>query len=249
MRFLLPRWLGLAIVVAAWPHVSSAGLVLSFDQSNYSIPGSGQTVVVSAMLSQIAGGPQVGPGNELLSAAIAITFNSPSGVAAVLSPSDITRGPVFDTASSSVTATSAILGETSLLGVGDLSNPLLIGTFRFTGLTEGAMPIQLASLGPGASFVTVGGATLDPTNTATATIDTVPEPSTIVLASLALLISGLVWQRKRHAYCSTMLVQLQPVVRHSRRRKHDGYEAQRSSSNLRDASRIATATLNWLLNI
>ena len=177
---------------AFWPAVADAELSLAFDQSGYSVPTSGQTVLVSVLVVQTPGGPQVGPGNGLLSAAIDLTFNTPGGIAAVNSVADITGNLVFSSISTDLqpvgAPSTAILGELSVAGnITDLSAPLLLGTFKFTGLADGATVIHVSSRGPGASFVTAQNNIVDPTNIPAATIVVgVPEPSGIVLASCAL---------------------------------------------------------------
>src|SRR5262249_18432508 len=86
---------------------AEAAPVLSCDSSNYVVRG-GQTIQVQVFLSQTAGGPQVGPTNTLLTAGIQVSFNNPSGVAAVLSTSNIVGGPAFDpTYSTGLTNTQA----------------------------------------------------------------------------------------------------------------------------------------------
>jgi hypothetical protein len=202
MKFRTFVALGLGLFVLGWPGRSSATLILSFDQSVYTITAANaHTVQVPVFLSQIAGGPQVGLGNELLTGGVVVSFNNPSGIAAILAHGDVTGGPAFDSSAVGLTLTTATLGETSLLGIGDLSHSLLLGTFKFTGLVNGATTISVASLGPGPSFATAGGNFLDPTNTATATINVVPEPSTIVMAGSALGMCGIagIWRRRRKA--------------------------------------------------
>jgi hypothetical protein len=163
---------------------------LSFDQSTYSILAPGQTSLVSVYLTQTLGGIQIGAGNTLRTAAVNLLFNSPGGIASVLTATDVTGNPVFDSTSSSVSATSASLGETSIAGISDLSSPLLLGTFKLTGLTIGDATIQVSSLSPGPSFGTSQGNFLDPQNipTATVSVGVVPEPPAAVLAMLALAV-------------------------------------------------------------
>src|SRR5262245_2841076 len=185
MRFYPLALLG--VLLALWPAVAGADLNLAFDQTSYSIPGSGQTVLVSVLVVQTPGGAQVGPGNGLLSAAIDLTFNTPGGIATVSSLGDITGNPAFDSISKDLqpapTPSTAILGELSLSGnITDLSAPLLLGTFKFTGLSEGATVIHVASRGPGPSFVTAQNNVVDPTNMPSATLIVAPEPPAIVLA-------------------------------------------------------------------
>jgi len=176
---------------------AKADLSLSFDQSAYSILAPGQTSLVSVYLTQTPGGVQIGPGNTLRTAAVNLLFNSPGGIASVLAPTDITGNPVFDSTSASVSAISASLGETSVAGISDLSSPLLLGTFKLTGLAAGTTTIQVSSLSPGPSFGTSQGNFVDPQNAPTAAMTVVPEPPAIILGTLALAACGLCgWQRR-----------------------------------------------------
>jgi hypothetical protein len=180
-----------------------AALILSFDQSNYNIFGLGNTGAVQVFLSQTADGPQVGPGNELLTAGIELTFAT-GGTAIVASSADVAASPLWDSSSVNITTdggnTLVDLGLTSLAGIADLSNPILLGTFTFTGQSFGATNISVATLGPGPSFITAQGDVLDPTGAAIAgvTVIGVPEPSAMLMASLGGLLSaaGLRWFRR-----------------------------------------------------
>src|SRR5262245_49830409 len=73
---------------------AEANLSLSFDRANYSVPLSG-TFPVLVYLTQTDGGTQVGPGNELLTAGFVVSFDNPTGVAGVLSASDMTAGTAW----------------------------------------------------------------------------------------------------------------------------------------------------------
>ena len=172
----------LGLLAIVWPGAATASLIMILDQSAYTTNVSG-TVVVTVSVAQTSDGPQVTAGNELLTAAINVAFNSPSGIASVLSLSDIAGNPLFDAYTPLLSPTTATLGETSVAGISDLSVPLMLGTFTFTGLAPGSTTIQASAEGPGPSFVTAGANNLDPANTATAIITVVPEPSTLVLGT------------------------------------------------------------------
>lgn len=188
----IAAWKALSVLLSIiWSCPARADLSLSFDQSNYSVLAPGQTSLVSIYLTQVPGGVQIGPGNTLRTAAVNLTFNSPGGIAAVLAPTDITASSAFDSSSANVSAISARLGETSIVGISDLSSPLLLGTFKLTGVSAGNTLIQVASLGPGPSFGTSQGSFVDPQNMPTVTVTVVPEPPTVVLAILAATIGGL----------------------------------------------------------
>src|ERR1700732_2202570 len=97
---------GLAVIVLGWQDQTSATLLLSFDQSSYTIAtNSVSTVQVPVYLLQTPGGVQFGPGNALLPAAITLSFNNPSGSATVASLGEIAGGPAFDSSSASLSAT------------------------------------------------------------------------------------------------------------------------------------------------
>ena len=188
----------LAIVCCAVCSASRAvaGLLLSFDQASYTIAGPGTAVDVKVLVSQTATGPQVGPGNELLTSGVVFGYANPSGVARVQTATDVLAGPAWTSSSASASATSASLATTSLPGIADLSSPLLIGTFHLTGLSLGVTTISVANLTPGPSFETIQGNVLDPTNTATAIVQVVPEPSSIMLLAALALSLGLAAGRR-----------------------------------------------------
>jgi hypothetical protein len=192
------------LLLSGWCRPAAAGLLLSFDQSGYTINGVGNTTAVEVFVSQVPGGTQVGPGNELVSAAIELSFPT-GGTAAVLSTSDVTGGPAWDSSSvqTSTNGSNTLfdLGLASLAGISDLSNPLLLGTFVFTGQSLGTTSISVATLGPGSSFITVNGDVLDPTNVPGARISVVqtaiPEPSALVLMCIGGVALGANWLRFR----------------------------------------------------
>ena len=185
-------------------EAASALSVLSFNSSNYTVIG-GQTVQVEVFLSQNSTGGMDTPitaGNGIILAGIQVSFNNPSGVAAVLSPTGIMQGPLFDPgATPSLSATQATLAETSLFSPSGLSSlPLLLGTFTFTGLKVGTTQITVTAIPPLStpSFTTFQGNNLFPTS-ATANINVVPEPSSIVLLLTGgpLLLGALALRRSR----------------------------------------------------
>ena len=198
--------LGFAFVSMCCVQPASAGLILDFDQSTYAIPGVGLTTSVNILVSQDDRGPQVGVGNELLSAGIELSY--PTGDrAAVLASLDVAFGPSWDGGGLAVLGTSGAndvvdIVLTSLVGIADLSSPLLLSTVTFTGLSVGSMPISVTQLDPTtADFITVNGDILDPTNTATATIQvgagSVPEPGTLTLLSMGSIILATPLLRRR----------------------------------------------------
>jgi hypothetical protein len=193
-------WIGvftMGCCALAVPRVARGALVLSFDQPGYTITGVGGTVDVPVYVSQVAGGPQVASGNELLAAGIVVSYSSPSGIASVLSSTGVSGGALWSAHSGGASAATATLATTSLAGIADLSTPLLIGTFHFTGLSLGTTTISVADLTPGPSFETIGHDVLDPTNVATATVQVVPEPATVGLLLTALGVLAVTEVRRR----------------------------------------------------
>jgi hypothetical protein len=187
--------LGLIGFALGWHQPAEAAYQLSFNSSSYVISSSQPTVPVQVFLSQTAGGIQISPGNPLLTTGILVSFNNPSGVAAVLSTNNITANPAFDSSSSGVTSTQASLAETSLLGISSL--PVLLGTFTFSPLKARTTQISVATLSPGSSFSSLAGVLPDP-SPATATITVVPEPSSLLMALTGspLLLAALVLRRR-----------------------------------------------------
>jgi hypothetical protein len=189
-----------------WPRPAAADLILSLDQSTYTINGVGNTTAVQVFVSQDSSGNQVGVGNELVTAAVELTFAT-AGAATVVSTANVTPNPAWDSSSvlikTSGSNTLVDLGLTSLAGFSNLSPPLLLGTFIFTGQFVGTAPISVASLQPGPSFTTANPnePIADPANPAFAEINVVstaiPEPTAAALVGIAGLTLGAGWLRYR----------------------------------------------------
>ena len=189
-------WFAALIVAAAWSAPASASLVLSFDQTSYATTV-GNTVAVQVFVTQVAGGPQVATGNELVIASIELSFAT-GKAAVVASPAAVAYGSAWDQGFTSTSTSGAFtrydVSLASVNGVANLSSPLLLATFTFTGLTVGAQVVQVAQQDPTTpDFITAQGNVVDPTNTASANITvspsaTVPEPGSLLLASLAALV-------------------------------------------------------------
>jgi hypothetical protein len=178
------------------PRIACGGLVLSFSQSAYVVGGLGGGVDVPVYVTQVPGGPQVASGNELLTAGVVVSYNNPAGVAAVLTSTDVSAGALWSSSSANALSATASLATTSLSGIADLSSPLLVGTFHFTGLSLGTTTISAANLTPGPSFETTQGNVLDPTNTAIAIVRVVPEPSGFMLLTAFAVSLGLAASRR-----------------------------------------------------
>jgi hypothetical protein len=193
--------LGLACLVLTWDAPVEANPILSFDQPSYTI-GIGQTVKVAVLVSQNSTGTQIGTSNPLISAGVALSFNN--GVAAVTTITPISTA-IFDFSSSSTvpsTLGTASLQENVFLtgtGISSVSPPALLGMFTFTGLAYGSTQITLGPITPGNSFGTPNGAfTPAQVGTATATLNVVPEPtSLIVMLTGAPVLLGVVALRSR----------------------------------------------------
>jgi hypothetical protein len=188
-RFLPAMFLTIAVLLPAAPAL--ADIMLEFDASEYDV-APGDTVSVAVYLHQTPGGSQIGAGNELLAASIRVEFDNPpvpSDPAFVASVLDITGSALFDASSASVTPGQyADLALTSLLGVNvDSNGDIALGTFVFTaGMFPGEVThISVSELPTGANFITAGGDILTPTGS-DATINVVPEPSSLTLVLIAL---------------------------------------------------------------
>ncbi len=193
------------LVILGWSRPAEADLVLSFEQMNYTIDGVGNTTALEVLVAQTPHGTQVGPGNELLTAGITVSFAT-TGAATVVSTADVTPGPAWDSSGVSVSASgpntliNLVLGQILSPGF-DLSSPVLLGTFIFTGQSIGMTMVDATTISPGSNFITVQDDVVDPTNTASATISVVagaiPEPSAVVLWGIGGLVLGAGWLRFR----------------------------------------------------
>src|SRR5262249_17572611 len=150
----------------------------------------------------------------LATADVRVTFNTPSGIAAVLSANDIfpTSGPgQFDsTLGTGVTANNATLNE-QRLAAGGVTSPasdptrLYLGTFRFTGQSAGT--VTLAAESPATSGATVlndfppntGISNPIKPGSATLTVSPVPEPGSLLLVGAAAVGAAALWRRVRPA--------------------------------------------------
>jgi hypothetical protein len=162
-------------------------------QTSASIPGVGGTTDLRVYLLETDGLNALRTVG-LFSADVRVRFDSPGGVAAVLSVADITRNPQFDQQlGTGVTATAAVLNEQDLTDPNGVRSPaddptrIYLGTFRFTGQSLGTVTLTADSP------VTTGGTLLNngtdisnriDAGTLTLTVTPVPEPASWVLGGL-----------------------------------------------------------------
>lgn len=184
-----------------------ADFVWEFDlagvpTTNFIIPGVGSTVDVQIYLKETNGGTVLAT-QGLFGAGVQVTFNSPTGVAAVLSTSDITLNngaAAFNDAAPQKVQSSTSAGFTEATDIShfvfpDALNRILFGSFKFTGQSEGSVTITAMRFAPPPSDNIItgqnpGGIALDslvPNGSAQITVlgTATPEPGSLLLASMA----------------------------------------------------------------
>jgi hypothetical protein len=169
------------------------------QQSNFVIGSVGQTVDVNVWLKQSAPDSLL-TDEGLFSAGVRLTYGSP-GIAEVLSLYDITPNPAFDDPSALLrdvgstysTLDMAVLDPFSpIFPQSSTPDRIWLGTFKFTGLSAGTVDIT-AMDNPGVDNTLTGlGTVLDATPIANgqASINAVPEPSSLVLFTGLVLVAG-----------------------------------------------------------
>lgn len=205
--------LGLAVSLACFLSVGAASADFTFEfglaglspVSDFTINGIGNTIDVEVYLKEFG----IDPGNilsseGLFSSAVLVTFDSPLGIAAVQDVSDITANPAFDFVVPRVLPIFTILDVAAFFNptvLPDNSNRILLGTFRFTGLSVGSVIITASDLDPRLDETVTGqGTVLDALivpSSAIITVAVIPEPASRTLAMLG--ISGLLasmWRRR-----------------------------------------------------
>jgi len=188
--------LAIIFATAGWSRPSQGSLIFSFDSPSYAIANIGGTASVGLYVAQVPGtGPVINAANPLLTGGVQITFAT-TGAA---TETNFTASPKWDNSSvgNTINGSNTVVSLTvlSLLGVSDLSTPLLLGTFTFTGRTLGSTMALAATIHPGINFIDRNGDNLDPTNTPTALIrvgpaTSVPEPTSLILTIIG-AVSGL----------------------------------------------------------
>ncbi len=181
--------LAVVLATAGWSRPSQGSLIFSFDSPSYAIANVGGTANVGLYVAQVPGtGPTINAANPLLTGGLQLTFAT-TGAA---TETNFTASPRWDNSSvgTAINGSNTVVSLTvlSLAGIADLSTPLLLGTFTFTGRTFGSTMALAATIHPGVNFIDRNGDNLDPTNTPTALIrvgpaTTVPEPTSLILTA------------------------------------------------------------------
>jgi hypothetical protein len=165
--------------------------------TNFVIPAVGATVDVQIYLKETNGGTILAT-QKLFGAGVQVTFNSPSGVAAVSSSANIAPNTAFNDAGSyktPVTSASAKVSEAtdgSVFVAPDALNRILFGTFTFTGQAPGTVTLTALRFNPAPDdrIITGTGNVLDglvPSGTAQISVlgTATPEPGSLLLAGIA----------------------------------------------------------------
>ncbi len=197
---------GSARAQIAYEFANSAGV----PQSSFLINGIGGTVQIQVYLHETtSGAPELNSLGGLGTSAVRLTYNSPSGIAAVQGIPDVV-GAIppwsFSTTNGSGDfSSSAVLNVASFSGVlPDSNGRILLGTFTFHGVSAGTVNLTAVDPNPGTNTDTThfsGGIGIDSIisgGTATLVVSPVPEPVlSTVAASAALALAGLYRRIKR----------------------------------------------------
>jgi hypothetical protein len=203
-----PYWVAVlfTLIGSTLANPARADFVWEFDlagvpTTNFIIPTVGGTVDVQIYLKENNGTVLATQG--LFGAGVSVSFNSPSGVAAVLNPSDIIlnngaaafndANPVKDLSSTSAGFSEAT--DFTHFVFPDALNRILFGSFRFTAQSAGSVTITATRFRPPPTDAIVtgqnpGGVPLDslvPNNSASILVvgTATPEPGSLLLASMA----------------------------------------------------------------
>ena len=175
-------------------------------QTNFTVPVGGAIPVRLYLHELTPGAPLFNSAGGLGSGAVQLSFNTPPGVASVLTAADVTPATTaggglwdFGTPNLSTAGTSAVLADAALAaGVRpDAQGRVLLGTFTLHGLAPGVVTLGAADPNPAIAFDTSSFAAdpngvplvnYDPliiTATATLTVAPVPEPASVLAAGAA----------------------------------------------------------------
>jgi hypothetical protein len=193
----------LTVAVAAAP-ARAQPFTFQFAQNGTPITAltllaTGQTAPVQVYLHESAPGTTLAT-QKLFS--FGVRVNTPGGVAAVQSTSDIVQNPAFDLVNiRQADANSARLDAAAFTNpfVGpDALGSILLGTFTVTATKGGSATFATADPDPNASNTATGtGTVLDSQiQNASLTVTVVPEPSTLLLVGAAAVGWGVVRRRR-----------------------------------------------------
>lgn len=205
------HWLWVLALISLMGNVPSASAQLIYEfadstgvaQTSFTVL-QGSTVNIRVYIHELtSGAPTLNSQGGLGTGAVRVRFNNPANIAAVLTAADISAAPspwAFGTVGigSGANANSATIANASNLGAGvlpDLAGRILLGTFTFHALAEGA--VTLAAVDPNtagfdtSSFNTTAGVpniNYDPllvAGAATLNVTQVPEPTSLLLLGMA----------------------------------------------------------------
>lgn len=141
----------LAMICVGGSRHAAAGLMYGFadatgaPETSFQV-GVGGTVDVRVYLKETAGTSFLT--EDLFSASVRVTFDSPSGIAAVLSTGNIFPNSGFTDLTPPLSISSTEAGFTGSVGLDpflpvELGDRILLGTFRFTGLSVGTVQLDV----------------------------------------------------------------------------------------------------------
>ena len=168
VRFMLG--VGLAWLILAGEAWAGSVYQYVFDKQFYAINPGGTVDVKVSLQETVSGTTSVLANDGLIGAGVRVTFFSPA-VAAVLSQADILPNtPSFDGGSikglgSNYAEITEVVGLTSPAVTASPVAPntyqIFLGTFRFTGLSDGSTTLRAADIPSTSDTITGGGVVLD----------------------------------------------------------------------------------------
>jgi hypothetical protein len=212
LRYFLPALVASLLLGSS----AKAGFQFQFTDSSgnaasgFTISGPGSTVDIRVYLLQTGGSTNLSA-NGLVDGGVALQFSSSApftvSSAANITPNSAqfagTNNTSVTTSSGTTTATLQVHNSTPVLAPtsGANANRILLGTFTFTGLSNGSAVVVTALPDPNsANNVDGAGNNLDSMITnSNAAITVVPEPSALLLTGLLAVggVAGTAWRRSR----------------------------------------------------